>query len=364
MQATKPGIVKLLSKLSGFGDDLIQRSLQRTPGVVEGARKGEVVLKDVIERSAQNIVRLANDTLKKGKQVVDDLNKFSGGGIGSPGTRREILKEGGNFVSRITNFLRKQYNIGVEKGKILIFDRPNLPSNIVSGGDRGAIQEAYNSILKIKENTSIKQIDSVFERLYVLRSKTPVGSPTGAETRKIIGNMIDDVVKFVESVGKGEIGYRRYAQHLKDQMPKRIMLGEARELFEGASNLGAKEISKVEAKLLQLWNTGKIALREFTEELGEEIGEDIAGTAAGTLIKEGGQVSQRAPALTQGARGIIEKTVELIPRGILRNYLKTGNITPELINHPALLRLARSLKITAKGALLEIINIMEEKKTR
>ena len=140
------------------------------------------------------------------------------------------------------------------------------------------------------------------------------------------------------------------------------MIGNAKELLGETAHLSPKEISLISNRLLQLFNTGRFAQKEFLEKIGGEIGEDIVGTAAGTAIKTGGQISLRAQNLTK--RGIIEKAIEALPRSALQNYISTGKLTGELLNNPILVRIATVAGISTKALLQEIANLSAVKTTR
>lgn len=364
LKASRPTIVKMLSKVSGFADEVVARALQRTPGAVEAIQQGEVALKDLVIRVNQGIQKLASQTLKESKAKIAEFSKMSTGGAGLPGTRRGLLEDALNFTQKTISSLRRNYNIGVNKEGILQFARNVLPSRIVSGSDKSAIQEGFNVINSIKNNTTINHIDAVLERLMVLKSKTPSGTPTGGETKKIIGEMLNNVVKFVQSLPKKPYGptYSQYADFLKENLPKRVMLNEAKEIFGSTSNLSAREISKIETTLLQLYNSGKMAFREGVEKIGQEVGEDPLGTISGTLIKAGDEVSARAKNLT--TRGIIEKVAEFIPREAVKGYIATGKITGGLLSNPTLKAIAKTTGLSIKALVQQVANLMANKTSR
>src|SRR3990167_5092429 len=361
--AVRPVAVKTLKFLSGYADDAIEAALKRTPGAVETMKQGEVALNDIIKRSASKLQDFASEAVKESRKAVAEFDKLSGGGAGSGGVRRDFLKEGSQFVSNTTRALRSKYNIGVSSNGLLNFDRSVLPSNIVSGGDKGAIQSAFDAVRNITKDTSVKQLDAVTERLIVLKTKTPAGTPTGGETKQIIGGMMDEVLQFAESLGTyGGKGYADWAKFAKQNVVKRSMIDDMKELFGSSRNLSPKEVSQISQKLLNLYNTGKLEIREAAQTLGEKIGEDITGGAAGTIVKTGKQVNTTAGIPT--ARGLIEKAVEVLPRTGLKNYIATGKITGEIANHPTLLKISQALGVSVKALLQDIAALMEDKTTR
>lgn len=330
LEASKPLLIKTMAFLSGYADDVLKTALNRTPGAIQATRGGEPVLNEVIRKTASSLSTYADDTLKQTKNTVAELSKMSAGGKGYPGTRQMVLQSGSNFIGNITNKLRGA-NIGVDKTGNLLFNRASAPSNIVSGGDQKAIQDAFKAVANITKDTSIKNIDSVIERLIVLKKKTPAGAPTGGETRLLIQNMIDDVVKFVDSTAPASKAYKQYSAFLKENLPVRVFIGDAKEIFGTSRNLSPKEVSQISTKVLQLFNSGKLPVKELAEKVGGTVGTDIVGAGAGTLLKAGDQISIRAPNLTQ--RGVIEKVVEFVPRALIRNYVATGNLVA-LEKHP------------------------------
>lgn len=356
--AAKPQVVKLISKVSGYADDVLEKALQRTPGAVEGVRQGETALKDIVVKTATGVNKYAKDLVSETKTKVAEFSKKSVSGA-LPGTKQNLLNDSKNYVSGVVSSLRNDFNIGVDKTGQLIFDRAKNISNIVSGGDRQAIQDAFTAIQKVSQNPDIRNIDSVLERLITLRTKTPVGSPTGAETRAVIARMSDSVIDFLKSVpaGYGK-GYSEYVKFLETNLPKRILINDAKELFGGSANLSPKEISQIEKRLLQIYNTGNLPQREFAEEVGKTIGEDITGTAAGTLVSTGDQMSVRAPNLT--VRGVAQKVAEFLPRKIVQNYIETGTITGELATISK--TLAKVLDVSEDVILRAIGNTMTNKK--
>lgn len=351
----KPGLIKTMSVLSGYADDIVKKALERTPGTVMAIKGGEKVLSNLVQRSAFKISQFADDLIIANRKAIEQLSKtFSLGGPGKEASRNLILREGGKFVDNITNGLRQNHNIGVSSDGTLSFLRANQPSRIVAGGDQKAIQEGFNLIQSIKNNTAIKHIDAVLERLIVLKTKTPVGSPSGPQTKAIISNMIDEVQKLVQKT------YPEYYKHLIETLPKRIMVNEAKELFGGSTHLSPLEISQISGRLLQLYNTGRIALREGVEEIGKEIGEDVTGTVAGTIMKLDDAFSFRAQNL--GTRNVILKIIEGIPRGLIDSYVATGKMTESFLTHPIIANVAKILKVSVKSAAIFIANQLAEKK--
>lgn len=357
-QASKPVFVKFMSKISGYSDDVLEKALQRTPGAIEGVKGGNQALVDVVKKTAAGIQKYAQTTVSEAKTKIAEFSKQSVTGA-LPGTKQNLLRDSQKYIPKVVSSLRTDFNIGVDKTGQLIFDRAKNISNIVSGGDRSAIQSAFDSIKTIAKNPDIRNIDSVLERLITLRSKTPVGAPTGAETRAIISRMSDSVVDFVKSVppGYGK-GYAKYAQFLEENLPKRIMINDAKELFGSSANISPKEIDLIGGRLLQLFNTGKLATQQFAEKVGEKVGEDIVGTAAGTLLKTGGQLSVRAKNLT--TRGVAEKIIEVVPREVVKNYVETGKIMGEM--SVVVKTLAGILGVTEKVILQDVVNLFTNKR--
>lgn len=358
-QASKPTMVKFLSKMSGYADDVLEKTLQRTPGAIQGVKDGEQALVDVVQKTATGISKYAKDLVKENAAKIAEFTKRSVTG-NLPGTKQALLGDGLKYERKIVDSLRQQFNIGVTKTGELMFDRARDVSNIVSGGDRQAIQSAYQSILKIAKNPDISNIDSILERLIVLRSKTPVGSPTGAETRAIINTMSDSVVDFVRSLKGYGSGYQQYADWIEQTLPKRILINDAKEIFGGTEHLSPKEVSQISKRLLQLYNTGNLAVREFAEDVGQKIGVDITGTSAGTLLKTGDQQSVRAPNLT--VRGAATRILEYLPREAVKNYVESGTLTG--VFGKTIELISKITGLSTKAIMTEIVNLSANKTTQ
>lgn len=343
--AKAPLTAKLLGKMTGYAQDVLDTALQRTPGAINALKNGESALVDTVKDTSTRLSKYAQNLVDTTKQTVSDLSKLSGGGKGYPGTRQAILQKGKDFIGGITNSLRSDFNIGVTGNGILNFARSSMPSNIVSGGDKGAIQDAFNVVRNIGNDTSIKNIDSVLERLITLKSKTPVGTPTGAETRKIIAGMMNNVVGFVKSLGDVSPAYTKYASFLEENLPRRAFVNDAKEVFSGTENLSAKEISLISSRLLNVFKTGRQASKDFAGQVGQRLGTDPLGSAAGTIVKSGDKISLN-PA-TVSPRGVASKIVEALPRVLVQNFIKTGNIAA-LELHPIVQATARAAGVATK----------------
>jgi hypothetical protein len=355
--AAKPTFLKAMSFLSGYDDDVVRAAMERTPGAIAATKDGEPVLTSVVKQTAANLSKFANETLAEAKNTVAELSKLSGGGRGFPGTRQAMLEQGRKFVNNITSSLRSNNNIGVKQGSELIFNRATMPSNIVSRADQSAIQEAFHSVAAVAKDTSIKNIDAIMERLLVLKAKTPAGSPTGGETRKIIGMMMDEVLQFTKSLGPVSPAYAKYAAFLEDNLTKRVFINDAKELFGASANLSPKEVTQITTRLLQLFNSGKSEMSAFAGEVGQKVGTDIVGSAAGTLLKQGDDISVRAANLTK--RGIVEKVFEAIPRAVVREFVKSGNVTG-MANHPVLKLVASITGQSAEVLAQELASLLEQ----
>lgn len=361
VQMAKPQAVKLLSMLSGYAENVIQRALQRTPGTVTALKEGEKALTDIVKQTASGLQKYANQSLKEGKDLIERLSKQSGGGAGFPGTRQALLEEGDNFIGNVTRKLRENYNIGVEKGNELLFERGVEPSRIVSGTDKATITDAFRSMVNLTKDTTIKNIDATLERLMVLRSKTPGGTPTGGETKKIIGDMIEEIVGFARSLENvGGKAYKEYADYLVDNLPVRVFINDAKELFGASAHLSPKEVTQISTRLLQIFNQGRGEIREFAEKVGEKTGKDIVGTSAGTLIKAGDEISVRAKNLTR--RGMLEQVAQYIPRALIQNYIKTGDLTSFATN-PVVSTVVTLTGLTAKQIAQMLANLSQGKST-
>lgn len=352
----KNGIIKVLKVTSGYAENVINKALERSPGTLATIKGGEKILNDIVQRSAGKISQFANNLLDESRKQVNKLaTSISLGGPGQVASRNLILQEAKDFVSLVIKNLRIS-NIGAKKTGELIFGRLNRPSRIVAGSDKITIQEGFKWINSIKNNTSVKHIDAVLERLIVLKNKTPNGTPTGPETKALINNMIDEVMTFVQKT------YPQYGSFLKDNLQKRITAVEMKDFFGGSAHLSPSEVSQISVRLLQLYNTGKMPIFNALEKISGKIGEDITGAAAGTLLNTGDQFSVRALKLTQ--RGLIEKVIEAIPRTLLLNYIKTGNFLGGLSQYPIIQTTAKTLGVSPTAVLQFANNLILETKER
>ena len=214
-------MIAFFKTLSGYNDEMITKALTQTEGVQAGLQGGEKELTNLITRSSSKVSQLAKDFVK---QAHDDLIKLSKTKLSEnslfakalsssagkyKAARTEIFNKYGDFSKSMTKTLREMHNIGVDKYGVLNFARPNQPSRIVGGSEQKAIQEASNLLKTLRNNLSLKHVDSVYERLVVLKSKTPTGTPTGTETKAVIGDMLKNLNSFIKDVYPKE-----YTQYL------------------------------------------------------------------------------------------------------------------------------------------------------
>lgn len=351
--AVRAPMVKLLSKFSGFTDDIVSKALSRSPGVVSTLQGGEKALNNIVSSANKKFFEFAGKELTKSKEVIAKIAKQESlGGPGETASRNLLLTGARDFVAESAKKLRT-YNIGVKGNGTLLFDRVNKPSNIVAKADQSTIQEAFNRVVSIRENTSIPHIDAVHERLITLLKKTPAGSPTGAESKKIIQEFMGNIDNFVET------NYPKYAEAIKENFTKRIFIAEAKDLLGDTANLGKKELAQLSKKMYQLYNTGNLPVREGMEAVGRATGEDVSGAAAGALMKAGEQFSVRAPQLTK--RQIATKIVEYIPRKILTNFARTGAITGDLADNKVVEAISKITGISVKALIQEAVSLSQDK---
>lgn len=366
----KQPLISLFKNLSGFTDEVITKALERKPSTISGLKGGERTFLDVVRNSVTGLSELSKKSVREASEELTKIVKdtplspdsllaraLSSSASKFKSARTEIFNKVGDFTNKIATNLRRKHNIGVEKTGNLSFARPNQPSRIVSGSEQSAIRESFNLLKEIRGNLSLKHVDSVYGRLVVLKSKTPAGTPTGTETKAVIGGMIKDLTDFVKKVYP-----KSYTEFLEKNLQKRVFINEAQEILGGSAHPSPKDLAIIESRVLQLFNTGKLPVREALEKIGGEVGEDIVGTTAGTLLSTGGQVSSRAINLTK--RGLVEKVLESIPREALTNFIKTGNLTGELSSNQILINTAKTLGISVKALLLEAVNLSTTKTVR
>lgn len=346
IKAAKPGIVSFISKLSGYADDVVETALKRSSGAVAGVKQGEKSMVDMITRTNQKIHSLAGEAVKKRIKTLKTLSK----------KYKKVIPDIKKTTNDVVSLLRSN-KIGIDKNGILFFDRENIPSNIVSASDRGAIQEAVNTVKNAILKPTVQNIDATMEKLITLNKKTPAGTATGAETKKIINSIANSLAESTKTI------YPKFYDFLKEDLPKRVMLSEAKELFGKTANLSGKEISQIEVRLLQLFNTGRMAVREGVgkavgvAQVAKETGEDIIGNVAGTIINTGKQVSANSQTVIT-RRGIVEKVAEFIPRKVVKNYIATGKIIGDnnIIN-----AISKITGVSVKTIMQDLVNLTSEK---
>ena len=364
VQIAKPKVINFFKAISGYSDDAVKAALERTPGAIAGVTKGEVALDDIIDKSALALSKLAKESVEESKSALETLSKttlsddslfakaLQSGAAKYSSARKELLNTFGDFTKSISDDLRGLHNIGVDKNGTLSFSRVNQPSRIVSTAEQKAVQESFKLINNVKNNMSLKNVDATLERLIVLQSKTPVGTPTGTETKAIIKQMMDRLMGFVDGAFP-----KSYGELLKKNLQKRVFIDNAQELLGVTAHPTAKEKATIAKRLLQLYETGNYSSRTFLETAGKELGEDITGTTAGTILKTGGQVAV-GPAAMTSARGAMTKLLEYIPRKSLQNFVRTGEITGDLLKNKPLVE--GSLRLVLTG----MANLAGEKSSR
>lgn len=361
-------MISFFKKLSGFDEGVITKALERQPATIEALEKGDEALSAVVKRAVVGLNELAKKFVKESKENLDKIVKDTplskdsllAKALASPAqkfkaARTEVFNKVGDFTKKVTTNLRTNHNIGVNKSGELDFVRPNQPSRIVSGSEKGAVQEAFTLLTSIRDNLSLRHVDAVFEKLLVLKSKTPAGTPTGTETKAVIQSMIDDLTTFVKQVYP-----KSYVELLEKNLQKRVFINESKEILGSSAFPTPKDLSLAASRVLQLFNTGKLPIRGAIEEIGEKVGEDIVGTSAGVLLKGGGQTG--ISRFSQ--RDLLNKVLEAIPQKALTNFVSTGKLTGELLENKVLVNTAKTLKISVKALLLEIANLSTEKTVR
>jgi len=354
--AVREPAVKFLSKFSGFAGDIIEKALTRSPGVLEGLSKGESALDKIISGANAKFHQFAKDTLEAARAEIKRLDtQYSLGGKGAGASRAIVLKDANDFVNTAKVILRNEHNIGVLNDGTLMFERASNPSRIVSKSEQSSIQQAYGLLNGIKKDTSIKNIDSVLERMIVFARKTPAGTPTGPESKAVINQLMDGLKTFAAKT------YPEFAGQIEKNFAQRMAINEGKEILGDTSHLSPVELAKLSKRMLQMFNSGNLPVRNSTQAIANQTGEDIVGSAAGTLIKAGDQVSQRAPNLT--VRSAAAKILEYIPRAALKSYVSTGKITGNLINNKVIQKIAKTAGVTVDFLFREAVSQMQNNTT-
>lgn len=311
-------MVKFLSKMSSYSDELIEKAMERAPETVQGLSGGDKYLSKVVKSSIVGVQEFVEKQTTAAKTAVKEFTKEFPGAVDK--TR--------NFLDNIAFNLEDKYKIGIGNvstrgGQVV----PNSPlfstSNIVSEADRTTIRNAFSAVKKLSSGFSIDNVDTTIGQLVSYLQKTPKGMPTGPETKKIITEMIDEIITTVDDAGKNNPAFAKYAKFLKEgggSAEKRKYLNDIREIFGSTKNPSPVELDKITGRLLSLYNTGKVATREAVEKATPGVSE----TVAGTLLKEGGKqgASGTALASVQTAKTNI---LNLVPDYVVRSFAETGN---------------------------------------
>jgi hypothetical protein len=310
-------IRKSLSKLSGYPEGVVERALSKTPGT-------KVVL-DGREESLNNIIK---DTIKGANKYRSDLvksygrelNKISSlqslGGKGQTASRAVLLRENKNFISATNRTLRK-FGIGVRKGGELVFERPvetgKASSQIISSSEMSNIQKAYNELLKIEKDTSVKNVDKIAQNINAL---IKFDTPKATRTSVVISGMSDKVDDFIKT-SYPDLG------RLRDKYAvSKSVLSELESVFGKNLKPSTDIIRNSTKRVLQIFNEGELPRRMALESVGPEFGQDIVGAAVGQIIGREAPTSAKVASFSQ--RGILEKIVEAIPRAALKAEIRSN----------------------------------------
>jgi hypothetical protein len=352
--AREPAI-KLISKLSGYADDVVKSALERTPGVAQGFKQGEEALGAIIKNSAKKIGELSGKLSTEFGKGLDEIAKTIP--YGKPGSTSHALniKEVGNFIDSAKKFLREN-RIGISGGK-LIFDRPvesgKASSRIISSAEKSQIQSAYNELLKLTKNSTVKNVEAVLENI---RSLKKFETTTGPQTSLIINELMDQAEKFTSKV------YPALAELRSKYGPQKELLNEAKYLFGKNSNPTAQELSMAKRRLMSIFNVGRSEEKRIASQFSANIKTDIPGTVAGTLIKTG-----KEPVLSSTIptpRGVLSKIVEALPRSAVKSYIETGKITGSLTSNPIVRKVSSALGVSTEALIREIISSQQDYKNQ
>jgi hypothetical protein len=349
LKAAKPivegidtGLAKFIGRFTGLPEGAVDQTLKRTPGVIAGSKEGETAVLALVRAGRDNLGKLADEVstaFGKGLEKVNKNYKY--------GETFHILnmKEVGNFIGSATRELRAN-RIGVKNTGELIFEKGvetgKASSRISSAGEQKNIQKAYNELLKLKNNSSPKNVEAVLENIRALKK---FETSTGLQSSAVVENIFQQGEKLAKKL------YPDLAKLRTEYGPQREIINDAKYLF-GKTGIGKSDIAQESTavrKILNLYNTGNLPLREATEQIGKALKLDIKGTAAGALLKEGEAYSFKASNLSE--KGFLNKFIEGLPRKGLQNYAQTGSTLGGVQNAPLVKALQKLLeKTTTYGA--------------
>lgn len=348
----RPKIINTLTYLSGYGREVVENALKRTPGAIEAITGGEKTLTSMVKRSIATMAKKSGEiSAAFGKELNEIAKNESLGGLGQTASRKLQLDEVGDFMRSAIRVLRGN-KIGVTKNGLLFEGTESKAgSRITSAAEQKNIKTAFKELSTILKNTSVKNVEQVLENIRALKK---FDTSTGRQASIVVQEIFEEAEKVAMKL------YPKLGELRARYGTDRQMIEEGKDLFGKNFQPDAQDVSRVTKRLFDLYTTGNLEMRESAKKVGKVIGEDITGTVAGAIMKVDDAFSFRAKNL--GVRGVIEKAIDLIPRTLIDNYVATGKITGSLLEHEAIKQIANALGVTTNAAAQWALNIAANKK--
>lgn len=368
--AVKNTLLKAFGFFSGYPKSWLEEALKRAPATVEATKEGVSHLQRMVREAFPKFRQFVGNFMKEGQQYVNKLSSSVASSGADPSKTPEGMAAAKNFVTNVINGLEKNFKIGFEPtdGK-LVFNRQVNSSNIMSGPDQNTIQAAFGELKKL-QNISISNIDSVYESIVSLIRKTPGGSPTGPETKKVLEGMLGELLNFTRALGSAAKGdaagigqqaislrlpqeYAQYAAYKTNSLVTRTWINNIEKTFGFTTeHPNVKEEEGALTRMLQAFNENRGPTRSAAEAVGTAVGADFKGSSAGVRLNAASEpVTMRATGLSN--RNALAKILEAIPRSLVRNYVKTGSLSL-LSGHPVIQGVAQLLGASAADIAKEI----------
>lgn len=311
-KVSKPSIVKTLGRMSNFSEDLIQKALERSPQATIAVKEGNKYLSKVVPEAIRGVNQLVEKSVAESKAA---LKQLVGKTPFTPEVQKQFSSEGRKIMDNIDFKLADEFRISMDATD------PFARSSIIPTTEQSTVRAAHAIVKRISEEFSIDNIDSGVEQLISLAGKTPKGTPTGPMTKKIVYGMLDEVEQAVKTMGRSVPGYAEYATYLEQNAEKRVLLNQLREIFGTNPNPSPADIAKVSRRLLSMYNTEMLPVREMVEKEVKGVSEAVAGTLIKTTGKQ--EVAGNILGSSQTAK---TNLLNLLPNYVVRSYLENGDI--------------------------------------
>jgi hypothetical protein len=314
--------VKAISFLGNVPEELLMNSIKNPQAYVPGFKGGQEFLTQVVKNVGDSLGKYSDNLSTRFGAMLKPIanNTIKGGGEAVTG-----------LVDRVTSLLTERNIVPSGMGtttKQFIGDLPlnfegKTPSAIIQGGERKAIQTAYNLINGLREEIpTASKLNAVYTTLGQLRDFTQAG---GDMSKEIIGRMYHEVGTFIENQMSELAKLREVIK------PSEQLLSNIREIIpqKAGKNMTAQEIDAAKEALLSLVSRTGSEAKKAVEEYGKQIGSNIMQDVGGAKLA-GVKLEGMAKLPPGSASQLISKFVRLIPQEIAKLPVRFAGAT-ELI---------------------------------